>query len=142
MKKKIWKQKGFQEAPLTFLPTYKFDPGTNVYDTSKKCRIPAWTDRVLWKIPATCDSADVMVEYYHSVEDICTSDHKPVFAIFRVMVDATNAPLPEIKSHSKWKCTALWKKKKEFIYIKKFIFIFIFLSNHRHLNINCWTFVS
>jgi hypothetical protein len=39
----------FTEAPLAFQPTYKYDAGTNVYDTSEKQRIPSWTDRVLWK---------------------------------------------------------------------------------------------
>jgi hypothetical protein len=36
------------EGPLTFLPTYKFDHNCDVYDTSKKQRIPAWTDRILF----------------------------------------------------------------------------------------------
>lgn len=26
---------GFMEGPITFPPTYKFDPYTNVYDTSE-----------------------------------------------------------------------------------------------------------
>lgn len=32
----------FREAPITFLPTYKFDLGTHNYDTSKKQRVPSW----------------------------------------------------------------------------------------------------
>lgn len=35
------------EAPVLFAPTYKYDPFSDDYDTSEKCRTPAWTDRVL-----------------------------------------------------------------------------------------------
>lgn len=34
---------GYQEGPLLFRPTYKYDLGTDRYDTSEKLRIPAWT---------------------------------------------------------------------------------------------------
>jgi inositol polyphosphate 5-phosphatase INPP5B/F len=42
---------GFEEALLTFPPTYKFQPGTDVYETrpEKKLRPPAWCDRILWR---------------------------------------------------------------------------------------------
>ena len=32
-----------------FLPTYKFDPDSDIYDTSPKHRVPSYTDRVLMK---------------------------------------------------------------------------------------------
>ena len=40
---------GFAEGVLDFAPTYKYDQFSDDYDTSEKGRIPAWTDRVLWK---------------------------------------------------------------------------------------------
>jgi hypothetical protein len=38
---------GVFEEPITFKPTYKFDDNSDQYDTSKKHRIPSWTDRIL-----------------------------------------------------------------------------------------------
>lgn len=34
---------GYQEGPLLFRPTYRYDIGVDTYDTSEKMRIPAWT---------------------------------------------------------------------------------------------------
>lgn len=36
---------GFHEGPVHFLPTYKFDIGCNVYDTTSKQRTPSYTVR-------------------------------------------------------------------------------------------------
>ncbi|KAK9832480.1 hypothetical protein WJX81_000147 [Elliptochloris bilobata] len=44
--------RNFNEAPITFLPTYKFDKGSKnpcEYDTSEKRRVPAWTDRIFFR---------------------------------------------------------------------------------------------
>jgi hypothetical protein len=30
------------EYPINFLPTYKYDPNSTIYDTSKKQRTPSW----------------------------------------------------------------------------------------------------
>ncbi|KAH0794341.1 Endonuclease/Exonuclease/phosphatase family protein [Histomonas meleagridis] len=38
-----------KEYEINFLPTYKFDPESDVYDTSSKHRTPSYTDRVLFK---------------------------------------------------------------------------------------------
>ena len=41
-----------QEAPITFRPTYKFDKHSQEpldYDSSEKRRVPAWTDRILFR---------------------------------------------------------------------------------------------
>jgi len=69
---------GYQEGPLLFRPTYRYDVGTDTYDTSEKMRIPAWTDRILYR-----GSLDLAA--YNRAE-LRGSDHRPVFALFRAMV--------------------------------------------------------
>jgi hypothetical protein len=71
---------GFAEGKLEFMPTFKFDKESNEYDTSHKQRIPAWTDRILFKPLCT------RVIEYTSEEDSKHSDHRPVHATFRVSV--------------------------------------------------------
>ena len=41
---------GWQEGPITFLPTYKYDVGSvGMFDSSEKRRSPSWCDRVLYR---------------------------------------------------------------------------------------------
>ncbi|KAG2013815.1 phosphatidylinositol phosphate phosphatase [Coprinopsis cinerea AmutBmut pab1-1] len=70
---------GYEEGPILFRPTYRYDFGTDNYDTSEKMRIPAWTDRILYR----GNQLDLAV--YNRAE-LKGSDHKPVFAIFRAEV--------------------------------------------------------
>ncbi len=73
---------GFAEGPLNFKPTYKFDKNSDIYDTSKKMRIPSWTDRILFKK----ESSSKLVNYA-SATSIRTSDHRPVYSTFICDVD-------------------------------------------------------
>ncbi|VDK82094.1 unnamed protein product [Onchocerca ochengi] len=68
---------------LNFRPTYKYDPGTTRWDTSEKCRCPAWCDRILWW---NRDGVNVQQQFYESVESVMISDHKPVRSIFHVEI--------------------------------------------------------
>jgi len=72
---------GMLEGKIGFQPTYKFDAGTQVYDTSEKKRVPSYTDRIFWR-----DTPHVKQEYYESNMEYLSSDHKPVVAGFTVGV--------------------------------------------------------
>ena len=80
---------GFSEARITFPPTYKYDAGTNYYDSSEKNRTPSWTDRILFA------GQGVEVEKYERAE-LLSSDHKPVKALIKMEVCSFNC-----KSHSR-----------------------------------------
>lgn len=40
--------KKYKEMKVDFLPTYKYDKESDIYDTSDKMRVPSWWDRILW----------------------------------------------------------------------------------------------
>lgn len=63
----------YQEAPITFAPSYHFDIGTDQYDTSEKQRVPSWCDRILWR---ATDKFQAIA--YDCVFEARSSDHKPV----------------------------------------------------------------
>jgi hypothetical protein len=90
---------GYQECEINFPPTYKYDFGTNIYDTSKKQRVPSWCDRVLY------NGKDVKSIEYGCVE-IRLSDHRPVYGEFEIYVKKINdvakrAVEEEIYSHDR-----------------------------------------
>lgn len=66
----------FREAGISFPPTFKYDKQSTTFDTSKKGRAPAWTDRVLF---ASKDESLIKATDYCSY-DVRTSDHRPVVA--------------------------------------------------------------
>ncbi|KAF7237232.1 72 kDa inositol polyphosphate 5-phosphatase [Varanus komodoensis] len=45
----LLKEMGFQEAPILFRPSYKFDVGQDTYDSTSKQRTPSYTDRVIYR---------------------------------------------------------------------------------------------
>lgn len=79
----------FDEMEISFKPTYKFDKGTDYYDTSEKQRVPSWTDRILTH---TKDKNVTSLEQvrYNSIPKYKFSDHKPVYGIFVAKLEIVN----------------------------------------------------
>lgn len=81
----------FHEGEITFPPTYKYDLFSEDYDTSEKCRAPAWTDRVLWRRRKVLQDNSVYdwnegrLLLYGRAE-LKQSDHRPVIALLSVEV--------------------------------------------------------
>ncbi|XP_051871298.1 synaptojanin-1 isoform X3 [Pristis pectinata] len=96
----------FLEGRINFAPTYKYDLFSDDYDTSEKCRTPAWTDRVLWKrrkwpVDKSAEDLDLLNSsiqdepkltnswspgtlVYYGRAELKTSDHRPVVAIIDI----------------------------------------------------------
>nr|XP_061797406.1 inositol polyphosphate 5-phosphatase K-like [Nerophis lumbriciformis] len=114
MKQKEKLLQEFEEGPLDFQPTYKFDVNTDTYDSrlyrtwfafNTKKRKPAWTDRILWRLrpkqtggqhkygdgPDIKDTKqledyplEIRQDLYTSNMEYSISDHKPVTGIFTI----------------------------------------------------------
>jgi hypothetical protein len=69
---------GFEEAPITFKPTYRYNKGTAEY-SAEKGRAPAYTDRVLVR---SMTNTWVRCLSYDSTEKITISEHMPVSASY------------------------------------------------------------
>lgn len=75
--------------PLVFVfffscPLNSTRQGSQRFDTSRKMRPPAWTDRILFAPPGPQAISPLK---YTSVPGSCHSDHRPVYAKFRVRLD-------------------------------------------------------
>ncbi|KAH9157518.1 hypothetical protein AeRB84_000620 [Aphanomyces euteiches] len=72
---------GWTTSPCNFPPTFKRLRGKT--DEYTKQRVPSYCDRVLWKSLPGFEKHLKLIEY-KCVQDICTSDHKPIFASFEL----------------------------------------------------------
>ncbi|KAI1469999.1 DNase I-like protein [Daldinia caldariorum] len=75
-----FKLRAFDEMHIEFPPTYKYDVGTDNYDTSEKKRSPAWCDRLLHRGFGRIQQ----LEYRR--HEVRVSDHRPVSGQFRFTV--------------------------------------------------------
>ncbi|XP_051840920.1 synaptojanin-1 isoform X2 [Antechinus flavipes] len=105
--------RGFLEGKITFAPTYKYDLFSDDYDTSEKCRTPAWTDRILWRrrkwpFDRSAEDLDLLnasfqdeskVLYtwnpgtllHYGRAELKTSDHRPVVALIDIDIFEVDA---------------------------------------------------
>ncbi|KAE8602608.1 hypothetical protein XENTR_v10014049 [Xenopus tropicalis] len=83
--------KGFKEGEIHFRPTYRFNIGSDDYDTSKKQRTPSYTDRVMYK---SRHQDDIHVLKYGSCSLMRQSDHKPVFGLYKVWIKPVSNNIP------------------------------------------------
>lgn len=96
--------RAFNEAPITFAPTYKYDVGTDTYDTSDKKRAPAWCDRLLYRGMGRIKQVD------YRRHEVRVSDHRPVSGLFKIRV----------KTISPTKRTMAWARCEEAFEALKF----------------------
>ncbi|KAK7038861.1 hypothetical protein VNI00_010491 [Paramarasmius palmivorus] len=98
----------FEEGQITFAPTYKYDPGTDTYDSSEKRRAPAWCDRILWRAPRTRKVEQVQGSYRRW--EVNVSDHRPVSAVFKVKVKSVRS---EVRASVREEVGIMWSEEEE-----------------------------
>uniref|UniRef100_A0A3Q2D0G5 Inositol polyphosphate-5-phosphatase Ka n=1 Tax=Cyprinodon variegatus TaxID=28743 RepID=A0A3Q2D0G5_CYPVA len=132
LKKKEPLLQDFEEGPLDFQPSYKFDLNSDTYDSSAKKRKPAWTDRILWRVRPKSpppEEQNVLKERKHNEEEehplqvrlnlytskmeYSVSDHKPVIGVFTLELSREQqTPLVSLRPEGDWSadidCLALY----------------------------------
>lgn len=103
-RKPDFKLRIFEEMPITFAPTYKYDVGTDNYDTSEKKRAPAWCDRLLFRGNGRIQQLDYM---RHEVR---VSDHRPVTGKFELTVKRVK---PKERAMAWIECQQLFEDVRE-----------------------------
>lgn len=89
----------FNEPTINFRPTYKFNIGSNVYDSGEKARTPSWTDRILYK-------GSNLQPLAYNFAQLTLSDHRPVYAAYRSrakLVDEDELKLLKKELYNKYK---------------------------------------
>ena len=105
---------GFQEAPVTFRPTCKYDEDNNNSNSNNNGKAPAWRDRVLWRVckhtaaaattttttnnnnhnnsdnDAHENERDGVTCLRYTAAEVGGSDHKPVSGVFLVRARAVD----------------------------------------------------
>lgn len=95
--------RAFNEAPITFAPTYKYDVGTDNYDSSEKKRSPAWCDRLLYR------GSGRVKQLEYRRHEVRVSDHRPVSGAFKMRIKTVS----QKKRAVVWdQCVARWEKEK------------------------------
>ncbi|GAB5364364.1 hypothetical protein AAMO2058_000963600 [Amorphochlora amoebiformis] len=69
-----------REGKITFPPTYKLVPMTDLYDQDGKKRFPAWCDRILYWTA----KESTFINHFYIASPLVSSDHKPVSSFFEI----------------------------------------------------------
>lgn len=112
--------RSFNEGAITFAPTYKYDVGTDNYDSSEKKRAPAWCDRVLYRGLGKIKQ----IEYRR--HEVRASDHRPVSALFKLRIKTV---MPNERATTWEVCQEEFQlERRRLASEARLVFFFFFLS--------------